>query len=375
MSLRDLLQEIAALYNPVGTTSTSRADCALLWGIKDLQDLALPRYCRAEGFAGKGNMARVPWIGVFHEKINTNPHQGVYLAYLFDADRATVTLSLQQGVTVLSRKDRYGTGQELHRYLQERGDAYRRALPPHRLEGWQDDVRLHADQWRPRAYEKANIAARRYEVAHLPSDVELARHLQEAVELLSHAAVVDRYAADLEFPTTGEPTVSYLAGHGGKDEPDVPFLPGNSEDYFVTVNGGTDRRRREHETLLAAFAAHATARSFESRNVSIGDRDLVLRRNDSSTEWLVEVKQIPDGGHRGAVRAAVAQLLEYRHAYYRLRDREDPHLLAVFSAPIGDFGPYLETLGIAAMWPIDDKPMWWAGTPSAAQWGLLPVTG
>ncbi|MER8037077.1 MrcB family domain-containing protein [Streptomyces hydrogenans] len=373
MSLRDLILDIAAIYNPEGKTSTDRADCALLWGVKDSEGLPLPKGCRAEGFAGKGNMARVPWIGIFQEEINTNPHQGVYLAYLFDADRTTVTLSLQQGVTELSKKDRYGTGKALRRYLDERGATYRRALPPPVLQGWQDGVSLKVrnDQWRPRAYQHADIAARRYVLANLPSEEELARDLEQAVALLSHAVVVDRYAADLSFPTPNEPVVFSFAQHAPETDEEVPFLPGNDQDYVVTLKGGVERRRREHETLLVAFATHAIARSFEAQRKGIGLRDLILSRNDSSAAWLVEVKQIQAGGHRKAVREAVAQLLEYRHAYYRQHDRPDPHLLAVFSGPIGGFGPYLESLGIAAVWPVADAPLWWAGTSSAVEWGLV----
>lgn len=320
-------------------------------------------------------MAKVPWIGVFKEEINTNPHEGVYLAYLFDVTQGTVTLSLQRGVTQLSKADRYGTGKALRLYLEERAGTYRRALPSDLLEGWQHGVGLKAkgDQWRPRAYQSANIAARRYEVADLPSEEELAQHLQQAVDLLSHAATVDRYSADLSFPTVEEPAVFFAGKHAPENGEKIPFVPGNDQEYVVTIKGGVERRQREHETVLTAFATHAIACAFDAQRQGIGHRDLILSRNDSSDAWLVEVKQIQEDGHRNAVRAAVAQLFEYRHAYYRQHGRPDPHLLAVFSAPIRDFGPYLESLGIAAVWPVDDKPLWWSGTPSAAQWDLVTL--
>ncbi|QES06296.1 DUF3578 domain-containing protein [Streptomyces venezuelae] len=373
MALRDLLQNVARIYDPTGVTSTSRDDCALLWGVAQLTDLPLPDGCSALGFAGKGNMARVPWIGVFHKDVNTDPQDGLYLAYLFDADRKSVTLSLQQGVSEASKPQHYGTGAKLRKYLKERGTPYRLALPPQLARDWQDGVHLDSADlgWRPRAYEHADIAARRYELNNLPSDEELARHLAEAVELLSHAAAVDRCFVDIEFPTADEPPVSFLGAHGVERNEPGAFQPGNSEGYWVTLEGGRKRRRRDHERLLREFAAHAAACSYQAINTSIGHRDLILRTENSSLEWLVEAKQVPEGGHRDAVRQAVAQLFEYRYAYYQQTERQDPHLLAVFSAPIGVFGPYLETLGIAAVWPTGDDPVAWDGTLTAAAWGLV----
>ncbi|MEU3476693.1 MrcB family domain-containing protein [Streptomyces sp. NPDC033754] len=375
MALHDLLQEVARIYDPTGVASAERPDCALLWGVEQLSDLPLPESCSAVGYAGKGNMARVPWIGVFHEDVNTDPKKGLYLAYLFDADRKTVTLSLQQGVSEAAKSQNYGTGRRLHDYLKERGTPYRLALPPQLARDWQDGVNLDSADlgWRPRAYEHADIAARRYDIASLPSEEVLAQHLEQAVLLLSHAAAVDRYFADVEFPTADEPTVFLAGGHTSPEgDGQGTFLPGNSEGYWVTLEGGSRRRKRDHERLLSEFAAHAAACSYEPINTSIGYRDLILRAEGSSIEWLVEAKQVPTGGHRAAVREAVAQLFEYRHAYYRLADGADPHLLAVFSAPIGAFGPYLETLGIAAVWPTGNDPGSWDGTFTAIAWGLVP---
>ncbi|GEB59288.1 MrcB family domain-containing protein [Streptomyces gardneri] len=378
MALHDLLHEVARIYDPTGVASAERPDCALLWGVEELIDLPLPEGCSAVGYAGKGNMARVPWIGVFREDVNTDPKKGLYLAYLFDADRKTVTLSLQQGVSEAAKPQHYGTGRKLHDYLDERGTPYRLALPPRLARDWQDGVSLDSASlgWRPRAYEHADIAARRYDLANLPPEGELAQHLAEAVVLLSHAAAVDRCFADVEFPTADEPTAFFAGGHKTSLEGSEPgaFQPGNSDGYWVTVQGGRERRTRDHERLVSEFAAHAAACSYEPINTSIGYRDLILRAEGSSLEWLVEAKQISPGKHRASVREAVAQLFEYRHQYYRLAEgaREDPHLLAVFSAPIGSFGPYLETLGIAAVWPTGDGPVSWSGTHTAIAWGLVP---
>ncbi|MEU6929161.1 DUF3578 domain-containing protein [Streptomyces sp. 2RAF24] len=388
MPLRDLLLRIAEIYDPSGSASGDRADVALLNGIKERRDLPLPERCTAEGFGGMGNMAVVPWIGVFDKGINTNPQQGVYLAYLFDRERTSVTLSLQQGVTTIVESAGYGKGARLHAFLTARGASYRPALPPEMARTWQDVVHLDVPtrHWRPRAYEKANIAAKRYELADLPSEEQLAEDLREAVQLLNCAAVVDRYFADFEMPAAGDLDLSYQAplvepgSPGGSESEDAGdplsgFKEGNSGDYYTDVPGGRQRRGRLHEKLVKEFAEHAAACGYRPVNLNVDKRDLVLRRqNLHGQDWLVEAKTVPERKAYVAVREAVAQLLEYRHFYYRERDEQDPHLVALFSAPIGHYAPYLETLGITAIWPSERCPGAWEGTSLTEQWELVQPT-
>ncbi|MEV8627345.1 DUF3578 domain-containing protein [Streptomyces sp. NPDC051079] len=388
MALRDLLLRIADIYVPSGSASGDRADVALLRGIKERRDLPLPERCVAEGFGGMGNMAVVPWIGVFDSGINTNPQQGLYLAYLFDRERTSVTLSLQQGVTAIVESAGYGKGAKLHAFLAARGASYRPALPSEMARAWQDVVHLDVPtrHWRPRAYEKANIAAKRYELAHLPPEEQLADDLREAVQLLNYAAVLDRYFADFEMPAAGELDLSYpapLVGLGSRGEsasevagdPLSGFKEGNSSDYYTDVPGGRQRRGRLHEKLVKEFAEHAAACGYSPVNLNVDKRDLVLRRRSlHGQEWLVEAKTVPEGKTYLAVRQAVAQLLEYRHFYYRERAEPDPHLVALFSASIGHYAAYLETLGITAIWPSEQHPGAWDGTSLTEAWELVQPT-
>ncbi len=49
------------------------------------------------GSAGQGNLAKIPWIGVFDRDITDTAQKGYYIVYLFDANMDGVYLSLNQG--------------------------------------------------------------------------------------------------------------------------------------------------------------------------------------------------------------------------------------------------------------------------------------
>jgi hypothetical protein len=67
-----------------------------------------------------------------------------------------------------------------------------------------------------------------------------------------------------------------------------------------------------------------------------------------------------------AVREAIGQLFTYRHMHYR--NAPPPHMLAVFSEPVGDaYANLLDSLGIASMWK---SPTEWASSPLASPQGL-----
>jgi hypothetical protein len=95
-------------------------------------------------------------------------------------------------------------------------------------------------------------------------------------------------------------------------------------------------------------------------------KDLVLRKD--GIEWLVEAKTVKRGNPTKAVREAVGQLFEYNHFLYEQEGYPKPHLLALFTDDIGAYAAYLEGLGVASIWRTVDG---WAGSASAATWGLV----
>lgn len=51
------------------------------------------------GSIGNGNLARVPWVGIFNRKVTTSAQNGYYIVLLFSVNMKSCYLSLNQGVT------------------------------------------------------------------------------------------------------------------------------------------------------------------------------------------------------------------------------------------------------------------------------------
>jgi hypothetical protein len=141
------------------------------------------------------------------------------------------------------------------------------------------------------------------------------------------------------------------------------FKPQSSGDYVARVEGQVLVKTRAHERLVADFGLWSAANGYAPSTIE-HPRDLVLY--GSGRTVLVEAKMLYRHNATNAVRAAIGQLLTYRHLLYR---DDAVSLLALFSEPVG--GEYVElltTLGIAAVWRGDP----WAASVLAAEIGLTP---
>lgn len=58
---------------------------------------------KIKGSIGNGNIARVPWVGIFRKSITQNAENGFYIVLLFAEDMSSCCLSLNQGVTAVER--------------------------------------------------------------------------------------------------------------------------------------------------------------------------------------------------------------------------------------------------------------------------------
>ncbi|MFG2117609.1 MrcB family domain-containing protein [Streptomyces sp. NPDC048710] len=293
MPLRDLLIRIAKTYDAKGGTSKGVTAQDLLREVKGRADLPLPSGFVASGHGGQTTAASTPWIGVFDPEINKEPQEGLYLAYIFDADLTAVTLTLQQGVTKLS--DEYKPA-ELRRELVRRAKHLRAGIQPELAVQWTYAPSFGARQDRPRAYEAGSVAARCYEIANLPAEDVLAEDLRIASLLLRDAAASQR----IWLQTTtldDEPFVYTHEGHVPADDPLDGFHPNDSSDYFVRIKGGQHRRKRAHEELINDFGLHVVTRGYTPITRGMYPRDLVLRRRvaDEPRTWLVEGKAVMKG--------------------------------------------------------------------------------
>ncbi|MFD8232745.1 MrcB family domain-containing protein [Streptomyces sp. NPDC059696] len=368
MHLRDLLIRIAETYDPKSGTSHGVPAQDLLREVERMTDLPLPHGFVASGYGGKGGASSTPWIGVFAKSINVQAQEGLYLAYIFDATRASVTLTLQQGVTRLS--DTYPKLGDRLRELKRRARHLRAGLEPELAAHWAHTPVFASKLERPRAYEAASVAARRYEIASMPTEEALAEELRVASLLLRDAAASHRVW--LQQPSENEPLVYEGAGHLplSGDDPLDGFRPNDSSDYYVHIKGGRRRRERPHEELIKDFGLHVVMRGYQPITLGMYPRDLVLRRPamDQQRSWLVEGKAVKKGNATQAVREAVAQLFEYSYYWHQKRGEPKPHLVALFTEDIGHYAEYLEEHGIASVWRVEGAD--WAGSPTAVSWDL-----
>jgi hypothetical protein len=368
--LHELLIRIAEIYDPQDGTSKEVPAQVLLREVKERTDLPLPHGFIASGHGGQGSASITPWIGVFDEAINTEPQEGLYLAYIFDASLTSVTLTLQQGVTNLSRE--YPKQGDLRRELKRRAKHLRAGMQPQLAVRWTHAPAFGTKAERPRAYEAGSIVAKRYEIAQLPAEDVLKEDLHTASLLLRDAAASQRIW--LQAPASNEPFEYVPEDHAPADDPLDGFHPNSSSDYYVSTKGGTHRRERRHEELIHDFGLHAVTCGYTPITQHMYPRDLVLRRlvGELQTDWLIEGKAVKEGNAKQAVREAVAQLLEYSYYEYEKRDEPKPHLMALFTEDIGQYSEYLEDHGIASVWRAPDGE--WAGSATAISWGLVSGT-
>ncbi|MCT9139985.1 DUF3578 domain-containing protein [Streptomyces violarus] len=366
MLLRDLLMRIAETYDRKAGTAHGVPAQDLLREVEKMPDLPLPHGFVASGYGGKGSASSTPWIGVFDKSINMQAQEGLYLAYIFDSTLASVTLTLQQGVTKLS--DTYPKQGDRLRELERRAKRLRAGIEPELAVHWAHTPTFRSKLERPRAYEAASVAARRYEVSSMPAEEVLAEELHVASLLLRDAAAGRRVW--LQQPADDEPLVYEGEGHTSADDSLDGFRPNDSSDYYVHIKGGRRRRERPHEELIKDFGLHVVTRGYQPITQGMYPRDLVLRRPavDQQRAWLVEGKAVKRGNATQAVREAVGQLYEYSYYWHEKRGDSKPHLIALFTEGIGHYAEYLEEHGIASIWRTEDGD--WAGSPTAVSWNL-----
>ncbi|MFE2162442.1 MrcB family domain-containing protein [Streptomyces lydicus] len=323
---------------------------------------ALPYGMKAKGHGGQGGAAATPWIQVFEPSAGGSGTDGLYLAYIFAADLKSVALTLQQGVTVFSEQLKT-RGRRLRTHVEVRAQSLLAELPQDLVTGWTDQPKFQHDGWRARAYEASSVAARCYEIAHLPSEEDLCADLGNMATILKAALAVEPHIEVVNAPEG--PLVEYTSATHVTYEGLEGFRPKTSDDYYVQIAAREQRKKRVHEGLLKRFGPYILNRGFTPITERVHPRDLVLQAENQ--EWLVEAKAVKKGNATQAVREAVGQLLEYRYFWYVQKGAPQPFLLGLFSEDIGVYAGYLENHGIGAIWRTSDG---WAGSPSAIAWGM-----
>ncbi|NJA60023.1 MrcB family domain-containing protein [Streptomyces sp. NEAU-H3] len=380
MMMRNLLRDIARTYDRRKGTGRDVKGQKILRGVKSL-DLSLPSGFRAEGHGGQTSAAATPWIGVFDDEVNSDPKSGLYIAYIFSADLWDVYLTIQQGSEHLNAQ--FGRGERKRQELRKNGRRIRAFLGETPSSEWNIGMPLRDSAERPRAYEAANIFARRYPTQDLPDERFLQKDLIEAALMFYQVAGEEQHGRqisalnellDEERAKVEASQLEWQLASFEDEDPLAHFHPKDDTAYHVKLAESSQLRNRYHEALIAKFGQYIFERGFIPVTDGVHPRDIVLRkaglRHSRDPEFLVEAKFVKDGKATRAVREAVAQLLEYRYFLYRTEGVHEPYLLALFSENVGEaFDPYIEDLGFGAVWA--DGRGGWAGNALAREWGIV----
>lgn len=133
---------------------------------------------KIEGSIGNGNIARVPWVGVFHKSVTTSAQNGYYIVLLFAQDMQSCTLSLNQGVTAFANQYGQKIAQaKVREYAVRAAQCFPTA--PGAILG---PIDLAADGDLGMGYEAASIESFRYEANALPSAQTVEHHLDQLLE-------------------------------------------------------------------------------------------------------------------------------------------------------------------------------------------------
>ncbi|MEO4001173.1 DUF3578 domain-containing protein [Mesorhizobium sp. CAU 1732] len=149
------------------------------------------------GSPGQGNWARIPWIAVFNPAITTTATRGYYAVYLFSADMARLYLSLNQGTTAIEQEFKSRYLPELERRAQL-GNARLGKLSVGMSNA---AIELAGSGTLPDGYEAGHVCGYSYDLANLPSEAVLARHLKE---ILSSYLKLDTLGGLTDLPTADD---------------------------------------------------------------------------------------------------------------------------------------------------------------------------
>jgi 5-methylcytosine-specific restriction protein A len=121
---------------------------------------------KVKGSIGNGNIARVPWVGIFRTSITQNAENGYYIVLLFSEDMSTCYLSLNQGITAVQKMYTKAFALRKMHEVAYKAKEYLNIHP----EAVQGKIDLKSTANLGRGYEAAAIESFRYYRDNLPSE-------------------------------------------------------------------------------------------------------------------------------------------------------------------------------------------------------------
>lgn len=148
---------------------------------------------KVKGSIGNGNIARVPWVGIFRTSITQNAENGYYIVLLFSEDMSSCFLSLNQGITAVQK---IYTKPFALKKMQEVARNALKYLEVHPL-AILGKIDLKSTGYLARGYEAAAIESFQYVVDDLPSEKQFLADLDFLLaeyRLLEDIFKVDLYS-------------------------------------------------------------------------------------------------------------------------------------------------------------------------------------
>lgn len=133
---------------------------------------------KIKGSTGNGNIALVPWVGIFRKDITTNAENGYYIVLLFSEDMGSCYLSLNQGITAVEKLYTKRFALMKMRESAHRAATYLEFDP----EMWRGPIDLRSSKDLGRAYEAAAIVSYKYERTAIPTAEIFLKNLNKLIE-------------------------------------------------------------------------------------------------------------------------------------------------------------------------------------------------
>lgn len=205
--IKDVLNHYQQSYSGTrrATITNSPDQKAILKGLPEFFKQVVKRKrnlddFKIEGSIGNGNIAQVPWVGVFHRSVTTSAQNGYYIVLLFAQDMQSCTLSLNQGVTDIAKRYTPGIARAKVREYADRAVKYFSPAAGAIL----GPIELAAKGTLGKGYEAAAIESFRYESTDLPCPQVLAEHLEQLLEHYERLIQVVGHSMEALAPLTEE---------------------------------------------------------------------------------------------------------------------------------------------------------------------------
>jgi hypothetical protein len=348
-TLGDLLRSVSSGYS----SSTGGAGQAVLDTVEsELDPSLIPAGWTVKSSARHGHYTTTPWLGFFDPDETVKPTVGMYVCWIFEQDLSHVVLTIQQGTD--SQKTQ--PGMTVVAQLRANAIAFRNELPVERVAGLAAPVTF-GKGGRQRRYAAGSVLQRRFSVAELPGEEELAAYHREFCELLP---LVIAAREELLRHSPGSTTQAVPKAPASDSRMLEQFKPKSADDYFVWLKEAKKvPRSRRHERIVNDYGAWARSELGWTASTP-HPVDLRLRRGEKQPEgeaaWrdavMAEVKVVYHGNATAAVREVIGQLSTYPHVVVPADVRGTLRYAGVFSESIGDLWLKVleEELGIATVW-------------------------